>query len=175
MFCIAPRSWQPESTSRWRIILDRAKRKQCRLRGVGSPNEHQPHAKHTEGSRRPSVQGKVKANRTAVQGACVRGFRVCRNAWRSWGSSRRRAKRELSARRQIQGKPGALETYQSDEVTCPLHGCYRGVKRTYLGHRSKTAFDPTRTLEAAGTHDRHAGYVARLYEASWVCEPRIRE
>lgn len=126
MFCIAPRSWQPESTSRWRIILDRAKRKQCRLRGVGSPNEHQPHAKHTEGSRRPSVQGKVKANRTAVQGACVRGFRVCRNAWRSWGSSRRRAKRELSARRQIQGKPGALETYQSDEVTCPLHGCYRG-------------------------------------------------
>ena len=93
-------------------------------------NEHQPHAKYTEGSRRPSVQSKVKANRAAVQGSSGAGFSRVPNAWRSWRRSRRRAKRELSARRQIQGKHGALEVNQVDEVTLALsrvqHFCSTG-------------------------------------------------
>ena len=111
-----PSSWLPLSTSRCQTS-DQARSNRCRFRGVGSPNEHQPHAKYTEGSRRRSVHSKVKANRTAVQGACGARFSRLPDARRSWRSARRKAKRELSARRQIEGKHGALEVDQNDEVT----------------------------------------------------------
>jgi hypothetical protein len=66
---------------------NRPRRKLCRVGEVRSQNEHQPHAKHTEGSRGPSMQSKVKADRAAVQGACSARFSRVPDAWRSWRSA----------------------------------------------------------------------------------------
>jgi hypothetical protein len=99
------------TTERPMEILETEKQNETVPVGGGGTKakEHQPHAK---GSRRPSMQGEIKANGKALSCACGTRLEGLPDARRSRWCSGGPTQRKLPARRAVERNNRALEVYQ---------------------------------------------------------------